>query len=216
LGERFSQVEILALYHHAPEACTWSRLAKLVTLADRLSSGEREPLPEEESSGKVSETPLTCLFTKLEGAKGPLQDFPMRALEPDLTPWFSPGPSAYVPLWEAFNQDVAGLSKDVDSDLLFHQLLALLEKYTLFMPAAAYRDRPDISLFHHIKATAAMAACLYDLEVTEDFLDKMLGALKGLPASQSLLEQTDFLLVAADISGIQDFIYSVTSEKAFI
>ncbi|MBU4448867.1 MAG: type III-A CRISPR-associated protein Cas10/Csm1, partial [Proteobacteria bacterium] len=202
--------------HHAPEACTWSRLAKIVTLADRLSSGERESLPEDSSQKKVVETPLTCLSTKLAGTNGALEDFPMLALEPDLKHWFSPGPhrTTYPSLWEAFNHEVAKLDKGVAFDLILQQLMSLLEKYTLFMPAAAYRDRPDISLYHHLKATAALAGCLYDLEISESLLEELLSALKGSAKHQPTLERGDFLLVAADVSGIQDFIYSVTSEKA--
>jgi CRISPR-associated protein Csm1 len=188
----------------------------MITLADRLSSGERESLPEDDSQKSVSDTPLTCLFTKLEGTTGGLDDWPMRALEPDLTPWFSPGPhkTNYPVLWAGFNDAVAKLDKVTDFDLLFQQLMSRLEKYTFFMPSAAYRDRPDISLYHHLKATAALAGCLYDLEIGEGQLDELLAALKGSPKNQPALEQEAFMLVAADVSGIQDFIYSVTSKKA--
>lgn len=215
LGSRFGQAEILALYHHAPEACPHRRLAKIITLADRLSSGEREPLPEE-TSGRVAKVPLTCLFTKLAGGHGPVEELPLRPLEPDLTPWFTSGPQEadYGALWQAFNQEAARLDTGAGVDLLFEQLMALLQKYTFYMPAAAYRAKPDISLFHHLKATAALALCLYDLEPKEAFLDEILAALQGVVRFQDRLAQEDFLLAAADISGIQDFIYSVTSEHA--
>lgn len=216
LGEPFSLAEILALYHHAPEACTQSRLAKIITLADRLSSGEREPRPEEESAGKVGEIPLTCLFTKLAGENGESSDFPMLALAPDLRPWFvdAGGKTNYKPLWEGFNQEIDNLSTTSEFDVLIQQVMALLEKYTLFMPSAAYRDRPDISLYHHLKTTAAIAACLFDLEKTESALDELILCMKPSRPQTSTLKQKDFLLVTADISGIQDFIYSVTSAQA--
>ncbi|MFP3868869.1 MAG: type III-A CRISPR-associated protein Cas10/Csm1 [Desulfobacteraceae bacterium] len=216
LGESYSQVEILCLYHHAPEACQWSGLAKILSLADRLSSGEREPLPEEECTGKVIQTPLTNLFTKLWGKKGKLQDLSMLPLAPDLAPWFVTGPvqTNYITLWEGFNQDVARLDKASSFDFLFHQLISLLEKYTFFMPSAAYRDQPDISLYHHLKTTAALAVCLYDLEASEEDVDNLLMALKPGIVHKAPLDRPDFILLAADISGIQDFIYSITSEHA--
>lgn len=216
LGKGFSEVEILALYHHAPEACEKSRLAKMVALADRLSSGEREPLPEEEAPGRVADIPLTSLFTKLTGGEGRAEELPMVALQPDLTPWFKPGPHStnYASLWEAFNGEVVRLNRKAEVNLFVDQLMALLQKYTFFMPAAAYRERPDISLYHHLKASAALAACLYDLEPEEALLDEFLAALRGSVKSLPFLDREDFLLAAADISGIQDFIYSVTSEHA--
>ncbi len=216
LGDAFGKVENLALFHHRPETWSWPHLAKIVTLADRLSSGERESRPEKEESGRVPETLLTCLFTKLGKAGGEVQDFPMLALDPNLAPWWSPGPHQpqYPKLWDNFNREVKTLNPTAPPDLLFHQLLALLEKYTLFMPSAAYRDRPDIPLFHHLKATAALAACLYDLAKEERALDDLLAQLKPGRSVTPALEEQDFLLVAADISGIQDFIYSITSEKA--
>jgi CRISPR-associated protein Csm1 len=117
-------------------------------------------------------------------------------------------------LWAEFNQDAKALLPAAGFDLLFHQLLALLEKYTLFIPSAAYRERPDIPLFHHLKATAALAACLYDLSKEEQELDGLLTELKPGQKKTPALDTADFLLVAADISGIQDFIYSITSDKA--
>ena len=69
-----------------PETCTKPYLAKIVTLADRLSSGERESRPEEEESGQVREALLTCMFTKLGKTGGDTQEFPMLALTPDLVP----------------------------------------------------------------------------------------------------------------------------------
>lgn len=216
LGESYTEVEILALFHHRPETCTKPYLAKIVTLADRLSSGERESRPDEEAEGKVSEALLTCLFTKLDKIGGDVQEFPMLALKPDLSAWWEPGPyqPRYHYLWEEFNKEVKGLNPMAGFDLVFYQVLALLEKYTLFMPAAAYRDRPDIPLFHHLKATAALATCLYDLKKEEKDLDDLLAQLKPGRSETTTLDTGDFLLVAADISGIQDFIYSITSDKA--
>jgi CRISPR-associated protein Csm1 len=80
-----------------------------------------------------------------------------------------------------------------DYQIVVEKLYYLLMKYTWCIPSAAYESEPDISLFEHLKTTAAIATCLYDLK-----------------------DQTDkkFILLAGDISGIQDFIYSVTSKKA--
>ncbi len=216
LGEAYNRVELLVLFHHRPETCVWPYLAKIVTVADRLSSGEREARPETEADVKVSEILLTSLFTKLSQFQGQLQDFPMVQLTPDLRASWGPGPyqPQYARLWEGFAQECKSLDFTAGFDVIFSQCLALLEKYTLFMPAAAYRDRPDIPLFHHLKATAALAACIYDLGKEEKFLDELLSQLKTAKTGIGALSCQDFLLIAGDISGIQNFIYSITSEKA--
>jgi len=216
LGEAFNRVELLALFHHRPDACSWPALAKIVALADRLASGEREARPEAEADGKVREILLTCLFTKLHQYRGDLQDFPMIRLTPDLSASWAPGSyqTQYTKLWEGFQEEIKSLDVTAEFEVVFCQILTLLEKYTFFVPAAAYRDRPDIPLFSHLKATAALAACLYDLGKSEKGLDELLNQLTLDRSGPSALDTQDFLLVAADISGIQDFIYSITSEKA--
>lgn len=72
-------------------------------------------------------------------------------------------------------------------------LYYFLQKYTWCIPSAAYKNEPDISLFEHLKTTAAIATCLYDLAEKDEKI---------------------FILLEGDISGIQEFIYSLTTEKA--
>lgn len=67
----------------------------------------------------------------------------------------------------------------------------------------------DISLFDHVKLTAAIASCMYDylnenhLKYKEELLDK-----------KDFYDKKAFLLCSMDISGIQKFIYTITSKNA--
>ena len=82
-------------------------------------------------------------------------------------------------------------------------LLAALERYTSTVPANAHSEASaDISLYDHGKITAAIGACLSE---------SLSG--KCLP-EESLMEQPLFLLYSADFSGIQSFIYTVTTKNA--
>lgn len=74
-------------------------------------------------------------------------------------------------------------------------LLNLLYKYTSSVPASTI-DFPDVSLYDHLKTTAALAVCLYDFQQEEN---------KG---------QQPFLLIGADFSGIQSYIYQIVSKYA--
>jgi CRISPR-associated protein Csm1 len=102
-------------------------------------------------------------------------------------------------------------------------LLALLRKYTWAIPSDTRRDvLPDISLYHHLKTTAAIAACLVREELTEDEVQTLHMALTRLflkapltPAEQNLVYRRQLCtLVKGDISGTQDFLYLLTSSGA--
>ena len=75
-------------------------------------------------------------------------------------------------------------------------LLNLLYKYTTTIPSSTI-NFPDVSLYDHLKTTAAIAVCLYDYK-------KECGDTEDAP----------FMLVGADFSGIQSYIYQIVSKHA--
>lgn len=78
---------------------------------------------------------------------------------------------------------------DLELPQLIESLLFLFEKHLTMVSSSVYLSKPDISLFDHLKTTAALAACINEAESDEN----------------------PFLIVAADVSGIQNFIYSETN-----
>ncbi|GAB1348725.1 type III-A CRISPR-associated protein Cas10/Csm1 [Ignavibacteriales bacterium] len=78
---------------------------------------------------------------------------------------------------------------DLNLPQLIETLLFLYEKHLSSTSSAIYDKKPDISLFDHLKTTAALASCINEAE-------------DGTKP---------FLIVAADMSGIQNFIYSETN-----
>ena len=73
--------------------------------------------------------------------------------------------------------------------------LSLLHKYTQAIPSSTI-NFPDVSLYDHLKTTAALAICLYDFqEGKED-------------------AENPFLLIGSDFSGIQSYIYQIVSNYA--
>lgn len=87
-------------------------------------------------------------------------------------------------------------------------LLALLKKYTWCIPSNAI-DMANVSLFEHLKTTAAFADCLYCYkeENPNDFL---------FDDNRLLIKEGVFpvMLVGGDLSGIQKYIYNIASRKA--
>lgn len=100
----------------------------------------------------------------------------------------------YEKLWQEFIRDFKFVQ--ADSYRSFSEtLLSLLFKYTSTIPASTI-NFADVSLYDHLKTTAAIAVCLYD--------------------SYNEIEKTDnpFLLIGADLSGIQKYIYQIVSKYA--
>lgn len=100
----------------------------------------------------------------------------------------------YKKLWNEFENEFKFIQ--VDTYKAFSEtLLNLLYKYTNCIPTSTINFR-DISLYDHSKTTAALALCLYDYEQE---VNKPKNA---------------FLLIGADLSGIQDYIYQIVSKFA--
>ncbi|MBP3419950.1 MAG: type III-A CRISPR-associated protein Cas10/Csm1 [Marinifilaceae bacterium] len=72
----------------------------------------------------------------------------------------------------------------------------LLYKYCSTIPASTI-NFPDVSLYDHLKTTAAIAVCLYDYQQESNNKSK-----------------NPFLLIGADFSGIQTYIYQIVSKYA--
>lgn len=223
----YDELEILAMHHHMPENAPSSQeryLTKLITLADWLTSGERRDKEIDEELGDPSSEPLISIFSRiiLDKGRGPIHYTPLSALNASLDGMFptldkkdaisknEKDPKSYHFLWNQFVKEI----EKIDKSDLFNQILFLLEKYTLCIPSATFKDKPDISLFHHLKSVAAITACLYHLQLPEKKIDEILTSIRNLEIENEIMLEYSHLLIEGDISGIQDFIYSVTSEKA--
>ncbi len=88
---------------------------------------------------------------------------------------------------------------------IIRSLLSLFEYYLCQIPAATNILHPDISLFDHLRITAAIAESLYIHHQHHDTMD--IAALHHH-------DKTKWRLVCGDFSGIQSFIYRITSKGA--
>lgn len=223
-----SLIENLVLSHHKPEEFTGDkRLSKIIQISDWLSSGEREKR-EDESKIDFKKEPIISIFSQLniEGGKSeelfnkPVKiDGDLEVLRPVKKDLAISNEYNFPKLWKEFKNESGNISYSSSFEKIFTQIFSLLEKYTIFIPSASVKDRPEISLFHHLKSTCAIATCLYDLSKTEDMLNEIIDELKKYFDRKTInenssLKEKDFILLKGDISGIQNFIYSVTTSKA--
>lgn len=114
----------------------------------------------------------------------------------------------YQKLWSEFEKEFKRLPTS-SFDGFINSLLHLLKKYTWCIPSSTV-DMPNVSLFEHLKTTAAFASCLYEYrEANKNHFEEKGWQLK-------LKENVDpVLMCCIDLSGIQKFIYDIASRKAF-
>jgi len=110
----------------------------------------------------------------------------------------------YKQLWAEFTKELSKIKDFTDFKAFAETLMSLLHKYAVTVPSST-TDLPDVSLYDHLKVVSAMAVCLYDYLESKSRLTTPLE-IKN--------EEKPFLLIGADISGIQSFIYDIISSKA--
>ena len=89
------------------------------------------------------------------------------------------------------------------------KLAIVLEACCSYFPSSSYVDTPDISYYDHVKLTAAISACfyLYDKENNiQNFKEEYFSDIDR--------NKKKFLLVSGEFSGIQNFIYTISSKMA--
>ncbi len=201
----------LAAGHHLSEEQI-SDLGRLIKKADCLSSGmdrssdvAMKDAQDEEESGwdSFKKKRMTSILETISLSDAELesktnwQHIPIEklTLTKDCFPKEKFEKEAdYLSLWNAFIGEFKFIQANTYKAFA-ETLLNLLQKYTSCVPASTI-NFPDVSLYDHLKTTAALSVCLYDYE-------------KGEKAGDE-----PFLLVGADFSGIQPYIYQIVSKYA--
>lgn len=98
-------------------------------------------------------------------------------------------------------------------DMSVNELLSILEASVSYVPSSTATDEPsDVSLYDHVKLTAAYAVAMYRYFAAHGITDYRTHC--WLPKAQEMRREKMFLLVSCDLSGIQQFIYTVPSKGA--
>lgn len=179
----------------------------LVSRADNYSSAERDT---ETGSGNYKTKPLTTVFSRLK-LRSETQAKP-KYYQPEV---FSPknlfpgdeaklNPAATGKLAQDLGKALQEVSKAKwpSFQVLYTHLIAVLEDHCWCLPASTQEEMPDVSLYDHLRTTAAIAAALYQYHAARnDFSEK------------NIINDTEqkFLLVTGDLSGIQRYIFDIAS-----
>ena len=183
-GENFKNA---IRHHHRHPNQLQHLIEKRVILADRLSATERE-----DEDREVEDFVESALVSPLSRLKGATQEYryPLKALDlarDTIIPGGSPdvNQEAYTNLWRDFVSAFRETTQDAHYTPAFYQtIVALLHKYTARMSSSTpweHRDErtvPDISLYDHLRTTAAIAACIGP-ELSEIDVDMRTGHPSG-------------------------------------
>ena len=189
-----------------------SSIAWIACIADNISAAaDRRSIDTEETSFRRY-LPLVPVFSHMNG------EHPGKAVSPALQTGALHLPlenldaltaAQYKAAVDALAPRLAELSR---TEQWLNSLLCLLESYLSAFPSSTNTaESPDISLFDHLKTTAAIGVCIseYLADQNETQFKKRL-----FDKEKQFMDEQAFLLYSADFSGIQKFIYTVASEKA--
>ncbi|MDD3841081.1 MAG: type III-A CRISPR-associated protein Cas10/Csm1, partial [Clostridia bacterium] len=95
---------------------------------------------------------------------------------------------------------------------VINSILKLLESTMYYVPSSTNREEtPDISLYDHSKLTAAIASCIYLYCRENQITDYRHVFFDNTDKSR---DDKMYLVLSGDLSGIQDFIYTISSKGA--
>ena len=204
-------------YHHHQEIARAGlkrdSLAYIVYLADNISSGvDRREIEGEGAKGFDRSRPQESIYNLLNNAKGKAAH-KVAAIREKIN--YPQEIEAYNPASD-YNNLIFGLSEGLRGidfqDELVNSLLEVAEAYWSYIPSSTYLGEvSDISLFDHSKITAALAAGIVLYLASQKKDDYHLELFEN---RHSFYEEKAFCLFSCDISGIQQFIYTISSKGA--
>ena len=215
--------EILACvqYHHAADLrqgkLPQNALAYIVYMADNIASAadRRQNDADDIGAGVFDKSKaLDSIFNLLNGNHAHKSYSPqMTNVEAainnpeDKTSAFAA--SDYAAILRNITDNLRGLEWNEE---YLHSLMDSLEANLSFVPSSTNKQEvADISLYDHVKLTAAFASAIYAYleEQEETDYHKRLYT-----EGQNFYGEQAFLLTKIDLSGIQKFIYTITSKRA--
>lgn len=205
-------------YHHAAllknAKIEENSLAYIVYIADNIAAfADRREKENTDEHGFELSVPLQSIFNILNGNH---QEWYYKPGDMDPNGEINyPTPEKqrfakefYTKIHQRITDNLQGIDWN---DEYVNSLLAVMEANLSYVPSStAKAELADISLFDHVKFTAAVAGCIFDYVNAETLDYKRILFDK----EKEFYDKKAFLLCSLDISGIQNFIYTITSQNA--
>ncbi|KFN92553.1 CRISPR-associated Csm1 family protein [Tetragenococcus muriaticus 3MR10-3] len=190
-------------------------LAYITYIADNIASGlDRREHNDEIKRKWNSQTNLEDIFSKF-GPKPTKRFFQPKVLDLEVnnifpdenTLEFSSG--EYTGILQKIKE---AFSRMEFTENYMQSMLNLLEATASFIPSSTNMEEVvDISLYDHLKMTAGFSQAIFQYLVDQNRLNFRQELFIN---NQSFYKEKAFRLVSFDLSGIQDFIYTITSKGA--
>lgn len=198
-------------YHHAAllkkSGVADDSLSYITYIADNISSFSDRRTKETEQTGFDKNMSLESIFNILNGNHGKSRYQPKTLERNAGMNMPTEQPIVYD---ESFYQMIACNIKDIlkqmdYKDTYVNSLLEVLEANLSYIPSSTSRaETADISLFDHMKLTAAIASCILEFLEEKGISDYKTELFLE---SDKFYKNKVFLLYSMDVSGIQSFIY---------
>ena len=187
-------------------------LAYITYIADNIASAADRRKSDAQGYGFSRDLPLDSIFNLLNG-----DDEHMK-----YTPKMLDGSINY-PTSRSIKYDETFYSECLDNirdsvkgmdynEAYINSLLEVLEANLTYVPSSTSKEEvADISLFDHSKLTAALGCCIWEYlnaQGVADYREQLFAQ------AAAFYQKKAFLLYSIDISGIQDFIYSIADDGA--
>ncbi len=212
---------LMAARHHSPT----SLYELIISEADRISAGmDRKEYEEASFKSKtyILER-LSSVFEEVVLVKNKFDGFnyryPLDILKPDaifpkkaediLPDNRERACLEYATIWHQFEVDFARLKNIEPFANYLEALISSLECYFWAVPSATYGSGKkvwtDISLYDHLLTTSSIAYVLYQYHYSTSTMDE-----KNIKDRN----QSKYLLINMDLSGIQQYIFNITADAA--
>ena len=206
-------------YHHGAELksaeVSDESFSYIVYIADNIASAADRRKGEIEDRGFEISTPLESVFNILNGNNSKMYYQPGMLLDEcrginypsDNKKSFDE--HFYLLVKQNLINNLSGIEWNI---AYLNSLLEILEGNLSYVPSSTAKDElADISLYDHVKLTAAIGTCIYDylkFNNSTNYKNKL------FVNAGDFYKEKAFLLFSMDISGIQKFIYTIYSEGA--
>ena len=215
LADRYKEIYDMIDYHHAKYLSSVDlkedSLAYIVYEADNIASGiDRVKYEDKQIRGNEMDS-LNSIFNVIRIEKNNLKktfklfDFDKNGFNMPTSSSIKLNNSDYKKIINHIKDNLNTFKENINPE----KLAIVLEACCSYFPSSSYVDTPDISYYDHVKLTAAISACfyLYDKENNiQNFKEEYFFTINR--------SKEKFLLVSGEFSGIQNFIYTISSKMA--
>lgn len=205
-------------FHHGKDinraGLSEDALAYITYYADNVAAFTDRRDAEEGEDGFDKSVPLASVFNILNGNQGKCH-YALQTLDPKGTINYPTkenkelDSSFYRKILDRITDNLKGITWKEE---YISSLLSVLEANLSYIPSStSRRELADISLYDHLKMTAAVAACVeqyLEAEGEDNYRERLMINAK------ETYEEKMFLLYSMDVSGIQKFIYTVGEKGA--